>query len=267
MTPERGKQALWTALGVSAGVAAGVWIWRRRGRQEPAPHRRWSRPEGTGSEVAEALRRDRTLARRDIEVDAIADGVIELTGSVQTRSEAQRAVSIVQGRRGIYTVVNRLVVEEEESQREETRRRRAEGAPELQERGHHGMGVGMGTRRQSPDTDPDRPSDRQKMLDRELEVQNVVDAPEAGPDPVSGAEAVESGRVKPRDEEHIREAGLDPEPRPTSTPRESVGGEPGATPSEEAVGAEAGEADGADAVEPDAAEAGEVPPEEEEARA
>ena len=84
------------------------------------------------------------------------------------------------------------------------------------------MGVGMGTRRQSPSTDPDRPSDKQKILDRELDVGNIQDAPEGGPDPVSGDDAVESTRVKPGDERAIQEAGLDAEPRPTSTPKESV---------------------------------------------
>jgi hypothetical protein len=84
------------------------------------------------------------------------------------------------------------------------------------------MGAGMGTRRQSPSTDPDRPSDKQKMIERELEVANVEDTPEGGPNPISGDEAVESERVKPGDERAIEEAGLDPSPRPDSTPKESV---------------------------------------------
>lgn len=227
MIAERGRQALWTALGVSAGVATGVWLWRRG--QEPAekaPVRGapegWARPEGSGAAVAEALQRDRTLRNRSIEVESISEGVIELAGHVAAREEAHRAVEIAQGTSGVYTVVNRLTLDDEESHRAETRQRRAEGAPELQERQHYGMGVGMGTRRQSPDTDPDRPSDKQKILERELDVANVEDTPEGGPAPISGAEAVESSDVKPGDEMAIRDADLDPEPRPTSTPKESV---------------------------------------------
>lgn len=222
MIPERGKQTVWTVLGLTAGVATGVWLWRRRSAREQPRRGEWAPPRGAGGEVAEALRRDRTLARRSIEADAIADGVVELTGRVGSREEARRAVRLAQGAGGVYTVVNRLVIEDEENHREETRRRREEGAPELNDRGHSGMGVGMGTRRQSPDTDPDRPSDKQKMLDRELEVGNVEDTPGGGLDPVSGAEAVESTPVKPGDERAMEEAGLDAEPRPTSTPKESV---------------------------------------------
>lgn len=227
MTPDRGKQALLTALGVTAGVATGIWLWSRRepgGQPEPTG---WSRPHGTGADVAEALRSDGALSHRSIEVDSIADGVIELTGAVESREEAERAVSLAQGTQGVFTVVNRLVVEAEEAHREETRRRREAGAPELQGSGHTGMGVGMGTRRQSPDTDPDRPSDKQKILDRQLNVQNVEDAAAGGLDPISGAEAVESTDMKPGDERAIEEAGLDAGPRPTSAPRESRLEEPG----------------------------------------
>lgn len=238
MIPERSKQALWTAVGMSAGFATGVWLWRRgQGQPGVAAHESapsgWTRPRGSGVEVAEALERDRTLRNRSIEVDSISDGVIELTGHVQTREEAQRAVTLAQATTGVYTVVNRLTLDDDESHLTETQRRRREGAPELQERKHYGMGVGMGARRQSPDTDPDRPSDKQKILDRELDVANVEDSPEGGPDPISGAEAVESTRVKPGDEMAIRDAGLDADPRPTSTPKESVG--------EESVGEESAE--------------------------
>lgn len=235
MIPEQSKQALWTAIGVSAGVAAGVWLWRR---QQPAPARGpydesapsgWKRPRGAGAGVADALQRDRSLRNRAIEVDSISDGVIELTGHVRTRAEAQRAVELAQSTTGVYTVVNRLTLDEEESHRRDIRRRRSEGAPELLERQHYGMGVGMGTRRQSPDTDPDRPSDKQRILERELEVANIGDSPAGdGLDPISGDDAVESTRLKPGDEMDIQDAGLDAEHRPTSTPKESVEEEGGA---------------------------------------
>lgn len=229
MIPEQNKQALLTFLGVSAGVATGLWLWRRgQAPQEayaPVGPSGWTPPLGAGAEVADALRNDRSLARRAIEVDSISDGVIELTGEVETRAEARRAVAIAQGARGVYTVVNRLTLREEESHLDETQQRRENGDPALMERHHYGMGVGMGTRRQSPDTDPDRPSDKQKILDRELDVANVEDAPEGGPNPVSGDDAVESSRVKPGDEMAIEDAGLDPSPRPTSTPKDSATGE------------------------------------------
>ena len=168
MNNDRRTQAILTLFGISAGVAGGLWLWRRNETQRQDAGRRWGQPRGSAQDVSEALWRDGKLARRGIEVDAVAEGVVELTGTVRDRAEAERAVGIAQRTTGVYTVVNRLVVDAEEAQRNEARRRWAEGAPELRERHHYGMGVGMGTRRQSPATDPDRPSDRQSMIEKEL---------------------------------------------------------------------------------------------------
>lgn len=219
MMPERGRQALLTVIGVGAGVATGVWLWRRQSRVERyTPARPWTRPRGSAEEVADSLRRDPRLGRRGIDVEAVAEGVIELSGAVQDRAESERAMGIAQATTGVFTVVNRLRIDEEETRREETRRRWNEGAPHLRERHHYGMGVGMGTRRQSASTDPDRPSDKQKMLERELDVPNVEDVRESDPDPISGAEAVESADPKPGDEREeeveVGEPSGGEEPRP-----------------------------------------------------
>lgn len=239
MIPERGRQTLLALLGVSAGVATGIWLHHLRKSRRGTTVRSWAEPSGSAQEVAEAFRQDGELSRRAIEVDSIAEGVVELGGSVQNQEQATRAVRIAQGTTGVYTVVNRLTVDEEESQRASTRRRWNDGAPELHGRHHYGMGVGMGTRRQSPDTDPDRPSDRQRMIERDLEVHKVEEEPEAGPGPVSAAEAVESHRVKPGDERATREAGLEAGPQPMSTHQETMEhdvkeGEAGRTTGEEA---------------------------------
>jgi hypothetical protein len=218
------RQTLLAVVGVSAGVATGVvgmWLWRRRESRRDGGVLGWEVPRGSAQDVAEALDRDSRLSRRRIEVDTIAEGVVELSGSVRDRSEAEKAVGIAQATTGVYTVVNRLRIEAEESHREVTRRRWNDGAPELRERKHYGMGVGMGAQRHSSKTDPDRPSDKQQLLERALDVGNVVDAPESPPNPVSGAEAV-GDDMKPGDERAIREAGLDPSPRPNSTPQQSV---------------------------------------------
>jgi hypothetical protein len=228
MSFERDRQSLWTVFGLSAGVAtgvaAGVWFWRRRSEAPAGPVTTpaWVAATGSAQDVAASLRADGKLSRRRIEVDTIAEGVIELSGTVRDRSEADRAVGLAQRTTGVYTVVNRLRIEEEESHRESTRRRWSDGAPDLRERHHYGMGVGMGQSRHSPATDPDRPSDKHRILNRELDVANVVDEAEGGPNPVSGAGSVDDPYMKPGDEMAIREAGLDPSPRPMSTPQESV---------------------------------------------
>ena len=217
MTGEQGRHALLTILGVSAGVATGLWLWRRStDRVRYAPAGAW--PPGLAEEVAASLRQDGELSRRPIDVDAIAEGVIELSGSVRTRAESERAVGVAQGSHGVYTVVNRLVVEDEEEHRRETRQRREDGAPELNSRSHSGMGVGMGTRRQSPDTDPDRPNDKQKILERELEPPQVEDVPEDEVDPLPPMGTVEAEELQPGVERAIREAGLEAEPEPEDEP-------------------------------------------------
>jgi hypothetical protein len=204
MKLEHDRQSLLTVLGISAGVAtgvaAGLWLWRRRAGEMADALERWAEPRGSAQDVAEAFREDSKLSRRRIEVDTIAEGVVELSGSVRDRAEADRAVGIAQRTTGVYTVVNRLRVEDEESARETTRRRWNEGAPELRERQHYGMGVGMGTRRHSPATDPDRPSDKPRMLERDLDVGNVEDeldaALEPSPRPAATAgEGIEGGEV------------------------------------------------------------------------
>lgn len=184
MKTDRRTQAIVALFGISAGVAGGLWLWRRNEAARSELGRRWGQPRGSAQDVAAALQADGKLARRGIDVDTIAEGVVELNGAVKDREEAERAVAIAQRTTGVYTVVNRLRIDVEEAQRTEARRRWSEGAPELRERHHYGMGSGMGTRRQSPATDPDRPSDKQRMIERELDVRHfeaeaAVEAPEA----------------------------------------------------------------------------------------
>lgn len=177
------KRQLWTLLGLTAGAAVGVWLWRR-GTERTAPLELATEPvqEGTAADrLARALAHDQELSEYDLAVDAISDGVVELTGVVDAAAQRERAVAMAHATGDVHTVVNRLVLRAEEARFEENRARREEMGG-LQ---HSGMGVGMGTRRQSPDTDPDRPSDRQKLVDRELEPENMETAPveETGPDP------------------------------------------------------------------------------------
>lgn len=210
MRSDRRNQAILAVFSISAGVAGGFWLWRKQAVERGEAGRRWGQPRGSAQDVAEALRKDSKLGRRAIEVDAVAEGVVELTGAVRERSEAERAVGIAQRTTGVYTVVNRLVVDAEESKRAEAKRRWSDGAPDLRERHHYGMGVGMGTRRQSPDTDPDRPSDKQRMIERELDVTRFdeeADVPTRAPNTDS---RVEGTSLKPGTERTIEDAGLDP---------------------------------------------------------
>lgn len=188
------NRTLWMLAGLTAGVVTGLWLWRRGTERESEEGRPGA---GTAaSRIADTLARDPELAGRGLRVDGIGEGIVELSGTVSDRDQRERAVALAHGTPGVHTVVNRLVLEPEESRLEENRARHEAEGPALH---HDGMGVGMGTRRQSPDTDPDRPSDRQKLVDRELEPERFeaeVDtgSPEpAGPgEPVEGAEPGEA---------------------------------------------------------------------------
>ncbi|MBW3552453.1 MAG: BON domain-containing protein [Gemmatimonadetes bacterium] len=210
MITDRRNQAILAIFSISAGVAGGLWLWRKQAATEREPGRRWGQPRGSAQDVAEALRKDSKLGRRAIEVDAVAEGVVELTGTVRERAEAERAVGIAQRTTGVYTVVNRLVVDMEESKRAEAKRRWSDGAPDMRERHHYGMGVGMGTRRQSPATDPDRPSDKQSMIERELDVTRFDDEADAPTRDPTTDSRVEGTDLKPGTERTIEDAGLDP---------------------------------------------------------
>jgi hypothetical protein len=157
--------AIWIlAAGVLAGFAtATVLALRARRRRGPslAVSERLGDLENA---VIKALRSDAVLRTRAIDVAAVAPGIVELTGAVESEEESHHAVDVVQGVTVVRTVLNRLNVGEFER-----RLRRQRGA----DRGEggsrwYGMGVGMGRRRQSRTTDPDRRDDRADMVESAL---------------------------------------------------------------------------------------------------
>lgn len=162
------NRTVWALLGLVAGVVTGIWLWRRGA--ERTADLEWTGVGDAATRIASALAGDAELAGRGLEVEAISDGVVELRGAVADRAQRERAVAMAHNTPGVHTVVNRLVLESEEARLDANQSRREARGPRIH---HTGMGVGMGTRRQSPDTDPDRPSDRQKLVDRELDVDRV----------------------------------------------------------------------------------------------
>jgi hypothetical protein len=128
--------------------------------------------------VVEALRRDATTGACAIDVAALGPGIIELSGVVPTQEVGQRAARLLHALTGVRTVVNRLEVGSLEDRLADNRQRRAEGEPALRDRQWYGVRVGTGRRRQSPDTDPDRPDDTVERKTRDLEVSraDVTDA-------------------------------------------------------------------------------------------
>ena len=121
--------------------------------------------------VLEAFRNDPILSERAIDIGAIDEGIVELTGWVNADDEAQQAVVVARGVPGVETVVNRLSVRAEEDLFDELADRYEDGDPSLTEGHWEGQSVGTGRRRQGSSAEIDRHEDprvdlEEKNLDK-----------------------------------------------------------------------------------------------------
>ncbi|HEU4563294.1 MAG TPA: BON domain-containing protein [Gemmatimonadaceae bacterium] len=126
--------------------------------------------------VLEAFRNDPILSERAVDIGAIGEGVIELTGWVNEDDEAEHAVTLARGVPGVDTVVNRLAVGDEEELLEENARRVSDGDPALTGARWEGQRVGTGRRRQGTSDEPDRHADpKPELEERWLAEQHAID--------------------------------------------------------------------------------------------
>ena len=186
--------------GALAGFAVGVAVAQRLGGLEglvtrfrrgaahlgESVHRRFEEEEeqyGPEDEmdseleqrVLEAFRNDPILSERAVDIGSIGEGVIELSGWVNTNDEAEHAVTVARGVPGVATVVNRLAIGEQEDLYEENARRVDEGDPALTEARWEGQRVGTGRRRQGTSDEVDRHADpRPKLESRWLNEEEAV---------------------------------------------------------------------------------------------
>lgn len=189
--PDFGKDALTFALGAMGGLAIGL-VLARRGmpapsgrlgadlrdrarsvgerartvarRLQPARLRRMAREQADLTQledaVLDAFLSDGILSERGVDIGAISPGIVELSGSVWSEEESDRAVQLARRVAGVNTVVNRLDVEGEVRRLEQTRRRLEEEGSGIDSLQHGNARTGgMGRRRQGRETDPDRPDD------------------------------------------------------------------------------------------------------------
>ena len=127
--------------------------------------------------VLEAFRNDPILAERAVDIGAIGDGIIELSGWVHDESEADHALTLTRGVPDVTTVVNRLAIRSEEQQRSRNARRYVSGDPALTEARWEGQGVGTGRRRQGTSQEIDRHADPKPNLeDRWMKEQHAIEA-------------------------------------------------------------------------------------------
>jgi len=119
--------------------------------------------------VLEAYRNDPILSERAIDIGAVEDGIIELTGWVNSEDEAHQAVVVARGVPGVATVVNRLAIRSDEVLFDDAAHHYEDGDPPFTERHWDGQQVGTGRRRQGNSEDVDRHADpKNKLEDRAL---------------------------------------------------------------------------------------------------
>lgn len=124
--------------------------------------------------VLEVFRHDPILSERAIDIGSAGEGVIELTGWVDTDDEAEHAVTVARGVPEVDTVVNRLAVGDREDRYDDAARRYEEGEAALSEARWEGNRMGTGRRRQGSSADVDRHADpRPPLEDRWLNEQEA----------------------------------------------------------------------------------------------
>ena len=119
--------------------------------------------EALEERVLEAFRNDPILSERAVDIGAIGDGIIELTGWVHEADEATHAVTITRGVPGVETVVNRLDIRLEDAE-EPVEIEDNPNAP-LPGGRWEGQQVGTGRRRQGNSSEPDRHADPKPELE------------------------------------------------------------------------------------------------------
>jgi hypothetical protein len=179
---------VWTVAALAASAAAGAGavaygVLRGMRVLERRQQRTWSALDRLEDEAVEVLRRDSVTGVCAIDVAALGPHTIELTGVVPTHEVAQRAARLLHALPGVATVISRLEMGSFEARLAENRDRLASGASSSTQRRWYGVRVGTGRRRQSVETEPERPDDTVERRTRALEVQSSDVADAASPEP------------------------------------------------------------------------------------
>ena len=120
--------------------------------------------------VLEAFRNDPVLSERAVDIGALDEGIVELTGWVNAEDESQQAVVVARGVPGVETVVNRLAVRAEEDLFDEFAEKYEEEGGEIAGGHWEGQSIGTGRRRQGNSAELDRHEDpKPGLAEAELE--------------------------------------------------------------------------------------------------
>ena len=131
--------------------------------------------------VLRAFRRDPVLSERAIDIGAIGEGIIELSGWVETHEESELAMSVARTVPGIITVVSRLFIGADEQSSSDLDEDDLDESAPTPGGVWEGQRVGTGRRRQGNSGEVDRHADPKPALEDKWldEVHAIEDA--AGP--------------------------------------------------------------------------------------
>jgi osmotically-inducible protein OsmY len=162
--------------------------------------------------VLRAFRRDAILSERAIDIGAIGEGIIELSGWVETHEESEHAMAVTRKVPGIVTVVSRLYIGSDEQDSADLDEDDLDDDAPLPGGRWEGQGVGMGRRRQGNSAEVDRHADPKPSLeDKWLDEEHAI---EEAAGPVEGI-AERRGRKKKSDKPASAEGGESGVPSPS----------------------------------------------------
>jgi len=115
--------------------------------------------------VLRAFRRDAILSERAIDIGAIGEGIIELSGWVETQEESEHAMSVTRTVPGIVTVVSRLFIGADEQSSSDLDEGDLDDGAVTPGGVWEGQRVGTGRRRQGNSGEMDRHADPKPLLE------------------------------------------------------------------------------------------------------
>jgi hypothetical protein len=131
--------------------------------------------------VLRAFRRDAILSERAIDIGAIGEGIIELSGWVETHEESEHAMAVTRTVPGIVTVVSRLFIGSDEQESSDLDEEDLDDNAPLPGGMWMGQRVGTGRRRQGNSGEMDRHADPKPVLeDKWLDEEHAIEEA-AGP--------------------------------------------------------------------------------------
>jgi osmotically-inducible protein OsmY len=200
----RGQSGIESLAGAERGEEEDEYGAREYEESDALDERALDSDSALEERVLRAFRRDAILSERAIDIGAIGEGIIELSGWVETHEESEHAMAVTRTVPGIVTVVSRLFIGSDEQESPDLDEDDLDDGAPLPGGRWEGQGVGMGRRRQGNSGEVDRHADPKPVLeDKWLDEDHAI---EEAAGPVEGI-AERRGRKKKSDKPASAEGG------------------------------------------------------------